>query len=146
MKYGNVTTPYDPRIINKPLPPAINHDRNPQWAFDILEIYPATVMFLSGPLYAVINLCPTAVNRCRMIMDVYMADPTNAAERVALEYGLVSVREVVREDLNTAEGCTDATGSGVLKHIQLGDQEIAVRHSYAVVEDAVRAYLAEKVA
>lgn len=49
----------------------------------------------------------------------------------------------MREDLNMAEGCTDALSSGVLQEIQLSDQEMAVRHSYQVIETAVRTYLAE---
>lgn len=34
-------------------------------------------------------------------------------------------------------------GRGVLPQIQLSDQEMAVRHSYQVIETAVRTYLAE---
>jgi hypothetical protein len=137
-KYGGATTPYDPRVKDRPLPSGINSSRDPNWAFDILEIYPNAVLFLSAPLYAVIRLWPSAVDRCRFEVDVHMNEPSNAAERVALEYGLVSLRDVIREDLNIAEGSTDALGSGALKEIQLSDQEIAVRHSYSVLNQVVK--------
>jgi hypothetical protein len=94
----------------------------------------------------VLSLWPKAVDRTVFEAQVYLPAPTNAAERVAIEYGLISLRDVMREDLNMAEGCTDALSSGVLPQIQLSDQEMAVRHSYAVVDRLVREYLAGRVA
>ncbi len=145
-KYGGPTTPYDPRVRERPLPPALNVSRLDNWAFDVLEIFPNTLIFQSAALYAVLSLWPSAVDRTLFDAQVYMPAPTNAAERVAIEYGLVSLRDVMREDLNMAEGCTDALSSGVLPEIQLSDQEMAVRHSYAVVDRLVREYLAGRVA
>ena len=69
-----------------------------------------------------------------------------SASAVHRIHGLLSIRDVIREDLNMAEGCTDALSSGVLQEIQLSDQELAVRHSYAVVDRLVREYLAGRVA
>jgi nitrite reductase/ring-hydroxylating ferredoxin subunit len=145
-KYGGPTTPYDPRVRERPLPPALNVSRLDNWAFDVLEVFPNTLIFQSAALYAVLSLWPSAVDRTRFDAQVYMPAPTNAAERVAIEYGLLSLRDVMREDLNMAEGCTDAMSSGVLQEIQLSDQELAVRHSYAVVDRLVREYLAGRVA
>jgi len=142
-KYGGATTPYDPRVRERQLPPALNVAKADAWAFDVVELFPNQVLFLSAPLMGFISLWPSAHDRCRVEIEVYMAPPTNAAERVAIEYGLLSIRDVIREDLNMAEGCTDALSSGVLPQIQLSDQEMAVRHSYQVIEAAVRAYLAE---
>jgi phage baseplate assembly protein W len=70
-----------------------------------------------------------------------MAEPTNAAERVSLEYGMLSLRDVVREDVNTAEGSTTMTRSGAVKEYVFSDQEMAVRHNYKVVDEAVQAWL-----
>jgi hypothetical protein len=142
-KYGGATTPYDPRVRERRLPPALNVAKADAWAFDVVELFPNQVLFLSAPLMGFISLWPSAHDRCRVEIEVYMAPPANAAERVAIEYGLLSIRDVIREDLNMAEGCTDALSSGVLQEIQLSDQEMAVRHSYQVIEAAVRAYLAE---
>ncbi|MBF6569753.1 MAG: aromatic ring-hydroxylating dioxygenase subunit alpha [Candidatus Binataceae bacterium] len=137
-KHGGAITPYDSRVKDRPLPSGINSNRDENWAFDILEIYPNAILFLSAPLYAVIGLWPSAVDRCRFEVEVYMNEPSNAAERVALEYGLVSLRDVIREDLNIAEGSTDALASGALKEMQLSDQEIAVRHSYSVLNQVMK--------
>jgi hypothetical protein len=112
------------------------------WAFDVVEVFPNSLIFQSAALYAVIGMWPQALDRCRFTASIYMPAPTNAAERVAIEYGLLSLRDVMREDLNMAEGCTDAVASGVLKAIQLSDQEIAVRHSYAMIDAAVQAWRA----
>lgn len=142
-RFGGATTPYDPRIRERAQPPAVNVAKAENWAFDILEIYPNQILFLSAPLMGFISLWPSAHDHCRAEITVYMAEPANAAERVAIEYGLLSIRDVIREDLNTAEGCTDALASGVLAEIQLSDQEMAVRHSYGVIDRAVRAYLSE---
>ena len=142
-KYGGLTTAYDARVRARQLPSGVNFAKADNWAFDVLELYPNQVWFLSGALVGLISLWPSAHNRCRAEIDVYMAPPSNAAERVAIEYGLLSLRDVIREDLNMAEGCTDAMSSGALKEIQLSDQEINVRHSYLVVDREVSAYLAE---
>jgi nitrite reductase/ring-hydroxylating ferredoxin subunit len=143
-QYGGPTTPYDPRVRARPLPTALNVSRLDNWAFDVLEIFPNTLIFQSAALYAVLSLWPKAVNQTVFEAQVYLPAPTNAAERVAIEYGLISLRDVMREDLNMAEGCTDAVSSGVLKEIQLSDQEMAVRHSYAVIDQLVREYLSRR--
>ena len=138
-RYG-ATTPYDPQSAGADMPPGINVDNDPNWAFDILEIFPNSILFLSAPFYAVISLWPSSVNRCRYIADIYAAPPENAAARVALEYGLVSLRDVLREDLNTAEGVTSLTGSHAVSAYTFSDQEIAVRHNYLVVDRMVPAW------
>lgn len=144
MRFGGATTPYDERVRARQTPPAINHKKDPMWAFDILELYPSQLLFLSGAMTAHIVLWPSAHNRSTLEVTVYMMEPSNAAERVALEYGLLSLRDVMREDLNMAEACTDALASGVLKEIQLSDQEACVRHSYEVIDKAVSEYLAQR--
>lgn len=87
-KYGGPTTPYDPRVRNRPSPPALNVSRLDNWAFDVLEVFPNTLIFQSAALYAVLSLWPSAVDRTLFDAQVYMPAPTNAAERVAIEYGL----------------------------------------------------------
>lgn len=110
------------------LPPGINPDKSNAWAFDILEIFPNSVMFLSANLFGIIRLWPTAANRTHCEVEVYLPAATTAAGRVAQEYGVLSLRDVVREDMNTAvaiQSVADANGE-----FTLCDQEIAVRHQY----------------
>ena len=144
MRFGGATTPYDDRVRARQHPPAVNHKNDPMWAFDILELYPSQLLFLSGAMTVHIVLWPSAHNRATLEVTAYLMKPTNAAERVALEYGLLSLRDVMREDLNMAEGCTDGLASGALKEIQLSDQEACVRHSYEVIDRAVNEYLAKQ--
>jgi nitrite reductase/ring-hydroxylating ferredoxin subunit len=142
-QYGSVT-PYDPRSAGADMPSGINCNNDPNWAFDIVEFFPNIVLFVSAPLYAVIRLWPSSENKCLYEADVYMSEPENAAARVALEYGLLSLRDVLREDINTAEGTTTMTRSGAVKEYIFSDQEIAVRHNYKVVDDMVQAWLKSK--
>lgn len=139
-KYG-VTTPYDMVAAGSDMPSGINANKDPHWAFDIVEFFPNSIIFVSAPLYAVITLWPTSEKECIHIVDTYMAEPTNAAERVSLEYGMLSLRDVVREDVNTAEASTTMTRSGAVKEYVFSDQEMAVRHNYKVVDEAVQAWL-----
>lgn len=142
-QYG-ATTPYDVQAGGADMPPGINANKDPGWAFDILEIVPNIVLFISAPLYAVISLWPSSEKECLYEADVYMSKPGDAAARVALEYGLLSLRDVLREDINTAEGITTMTSAGVLKDYVFSDQEIAVRHSYAVIDEMVQNWLASR--
>lgn len=142
-QYGAIT-PYDTKIAGSDMPPAINANKDPAWAFDIVEFFPNIILFVSAPLYAIISVWPSSEKKCLHISDVYMAEPKNAAERVALEYGMLSLRDVIREDVNTAEGSTTMTKSGALKEYIFSDQEIAVRHNYKKVDEAVQAWLARK--
>lgn len=139
-KYG-ATTPYDMMVAGSDMPSGINVNKDPHWAFDIVEFFPNIILFVSAPLYAVISLWPTSEKDCLHVSDVYMAEPKNAAERVALEYGLLSLRDVIREDVNTAEASTTMTRSGAVKEYVFSDQEMAVRHNYKVVDDMVQAWL-----
>lgn len=142
-QYG-ATTPYDVQAGGSDMPPGINANKDPGWAFDILEIVPNIVLFISAPLYAVISLWPSSEKECLYEADVYMSKPGDAAARVALEYGLLSLRDVLREDINTAEGITTMTSAGALKNYVFSDQEIAVRHSYAVIDEMVQNWLANR--
>lgn len=140
-QYG-ATTPYDVRAAGSDMAPGINVNKDPHWAFDIVEFFPNIILFVSAPLYAVIRLWPSSEKECLQVTDVYMSEPKNAAERVALEYGLLSLRDVIREDVNTAEGSTTMVKSGAIKEYVFSDQEIAVRHSYKTIDDMVQTWLA----
>lgn len=110
------------------LPAGINPAKSNAWAFDILELFPNAVMFLSANLFAIIRLWPTAADRTHCEVEIYLPQATTAAGRVAEEYGVVSLRDVVREDMNTAVGIQSVAEPG--GEFILCDQEIAVRHQY----------------
>ncbi|EJU15015.1 MULTISPECIES: aromatic ring-hydroxylating oxygenase subunit alpha [unclassified Sphingomonas] len=113
------------------LPPGINNTKSKDWAFDILEVFPNSVLFLSANLFGIIRLWPVAANRTHCELEVYLPTATTAAGRVSQEYGVVSLRDVVREDMNTAvaiQSVAEPDGEFVLC-----DQEIAVRHQYETI-------------
>src|SRR3546814_6628881 len=68
------------------LPPGINLDKSNEWAFDILEIFPNAVMFLSANLFGIIRLWPTAADRTHCELEVYLPPASTAAGRRSEEH------------------------------------------------------------
>lgn len=110
--------------------PRVNNSKSNEWAFDIVEVFPNAVMFLSAHSLAIIRLWPLAADRTHCEVEVYLPPTTTAAGLISQEYGVVSLRDVIREDMNTAvaiQSVADPNGE-----FTLCDQEIAVRHQYEV--------------
>lgn len=120
-------------------PRDINNTKSPDFAFDIMELFPNCVFFNSAHLQAIIRLWPISAGRTICEMEVNLAPAQTWAARLSQEYGRVSLRDVVREDMNTACAIQSVVDSD--DEFILCDQEIAVRHSYAVIEDAVNGLL-----
>lgn len=118
------------------LPTGVNPDRDPHWAFDINIIFP-TITFgpwANGSLL-VYQYWPTSVDETRFEIKFYWSKPKNAAEYINQEITRAMMISVVREDMSSLETTQEVYNSGAISHIQLSDQEIALRHSYQVVSD-----------
>lgn len=133
LKFGNVTA-YAKDASNK-LPPNVNIANADNHAFDILEIFPNQVMFNSANMMAVIQLWPESEKSTHCEVEVFLPHAKNWSEKLAQIYGRISLRDVVREDMNTAAGIQNVTKAS--DEFVLCDQEIAVRHSYFTVDQAV---------
>ena len=59
--------------------------------------------------------------------------------RIAQQNSQAALRDVIREDLVTLENTQSVLRSGAISHMQLNDNEIAVRHSYFKVAERVNA-------
>jgi len=64
----------------------------------------------------------------------YMYKPETAGDVISQEFPTAHQRDVLREDMSTLEGTQQMMASGVLKEMQLCDEEITVRHNHLSVE------------
>jgi len=57
--------------------------------------------------------------------------------RIAQQNSQAALRDVIREDLVTLENTQSVLRSGAISHMQLNDNEIAVRHSYYKIDERI---------
>ena len=135
-KFGSVTAYGGSK---SDFPKNVNPARADNFAFDILELFPNNVCFNSAHMSAIIRVWPVAADRTVCEMEVNLSPATNWAGRLSQEFGRLSLRDVVREDMNTAAGIQSVVGDS--DEFILCDQEIAVRHSYHVIDSVVNGTL-----
>jgi phenylpropionate dioxygenase-like ring-hydroxylating dioxygenase large terminal subunit len=115
-------------------PPGANPERHANWLFDINVLFPHFFIDVASGWYFTYHFWPVAVDETFWEYAFYMAEPQSAGERISREYSRIALRDVLREDHATVERTQAALMSGAVDRIWLSDQEIAVRHQYAVVE------------
>jgi len=122
---------------NHTLPPAVNPARAEHWLFDVIELFPNTVM-LCGQHYRIeLSFFPQSHERTVLIHETFAYKPENLAQRVAQELFRTREREVVREDLNLLEAQQHALSSGRLENVYLSRQEMALAHHFRVRDEMI---------
>jgi phenylpropionate dioxygenase-like ring-hydroxylating dioxygenase large terminal subunit len=121
------------------LPPGVNPSKNPLWAFDVSVIFPSLEIATANGWFLTQVYWPLSVSRARMEVRLYMYKPETAGDIIAQEFPAAHSRDVLREDMSTLEGSQQMIASGVIKKINLCDEEILVRHNHA----SVAQYMAE---
>ena len=119
------------------LPPGVNPSRNPAWAFDVDVVFPNLQFGAANGWCLVFFYWPLSVNKTLFEARTYMYKPETAGDIISQEYTLAHVRDVLREDMSTLEGTQQMMESGVLKYIQLCDEEITVRHNHVSVANFI---------
>jgi phenylpropionate dioxygenase-like ring-hydroxylating dioxygenase large terminal subunit len=139
-KYNAATsyTPTQAKNTAEGLPPGVNPDRVPSWAFDILSLFPNMVMLTAKGTYITMTFWPLSVNRTRVDAVFYMDPAKTLGERVGQEYTIAMMRDVIREDADTLEPVQRGLESGALTEIPFSDEEIACRHFYLTVDRMVK--------
>ena len=133
-KYGRKLTPaFDTELEG--LPAGVNPLRSDLWAFDNLHLFPNVVMLNSRSWHLALWFWPIDHERTLIRSQRLFYKAKNAGERFGQAFSKVRAREVLREDLNTLEATQEALASGVMEHIHLSRQEIAVQHHFKVSED-----------
>lgn len=133
---GNATLAPDPtkEMIR---PPQINPKNLPDWATDILIIFPmANIQPLQGFVGAQ-NYWPLAHDRTRWELEIYMLPPQSAAGEVAVEYNRAHLRDLIREDLQNLAWVQGNLKAGSKQHHVLGEMEVLIRAGYKTVAEQV---------
>lgn len=121
--------------------PGVNPAGIADWSFDINVLFPQFFVDPSNGFYFTMNFWPITVNRTRFEFRFHMFPAGKAGERVSQAYTHAIMRDAGLEDLGTVEHTQQMLESGAITHMQLGDQELLVRHSYAVADAFVRGEL-----
>lgn len=148
IKYGVVTSFTFPEPGAKPadLPVGVNPGGLPAWSFDVLGLFPNSVVLTGRGIYVTIVMWPEAVDRTFFDIRVYMKPVRNMAEQICREAIIAMTRDVMREDFDHVEPQQSALSPDAISHIQLSDQELAVRHGYAVLQQIIERGFAGEVA
>lgn len=134
-KHSRKMFPSFPKLEDlESLPPGVNPSRFPQWAFDIVHVFPNFVLGPQANTHSHMWFWPVdhEHTEVRILRFAYKAQ--NAADRVGHAYSKVRGREVLREDLATMEAALAATASGALPHIILSQQEMLIQNHYRAAE------------
>ena len=95
------------------------------------------IMLHGGHAYIGHTFLPLAVNRTYWNARCYMPPPKTLVEEFARECARTAVRDLWMEDGSTLEGTQKVLESGVLKYLQIQDQEIQIRHETKVMDEMV---------
>ena len=113
----------------------ISDRRAENWAFDVVQLFPNTVMLFGNHWHIEMTFWPIDADNTRFIGANYAYPAEDLGQRLSQDFVMSRGRFVVREDLSTLEAQHAALKSGALTHIQLSQQEIALQHHYRVLED-----------
>lgn len=101
---------------------------HPLWIFDNYLLFPNVVMFVQKGQIFIQRTIPISSDECVWEVDFYHTDRiTNFGELFSSEQGRIQIRDVLTEDLFTAEGIQANLKSGAVTHISLSAQEVALR-------------------
>jgi len=119
------------------LPPGVNPDRRTDWAFDETTIFPNFHFYTANGWALVVRYWPVDTEKCVYESTLYMAEPENAAQRVAIEQTAVMLFDVTLEDLSTVERTQDVLKCGAVTEMVLSRMETAIRHNHQACRAAI---------
>ena len=123
--------PVDPAT----LAPGVNPSRFPQWAFDIVHVFPNFVLGPQANTHSHMWFWPIDHEHTEIRIQRFAYEAKSPADRVAQAYSKVRAREVLREDLATMEAALAAIQSGAMPHIVLSQQEMLIQNHYRAADD-----------
>jgi phenylpropionate dioxygenase-like ring-hydroxylating dioxygenase large terminal subunit len=115
------------------LPPGVNAMRNPLWVFDIAVFFPTFEVSTANGWFLIMMYWPLSESKTRFEVRNYIYPPETAGDIISQEFMLAHQRDVLREDMSTLEGTQQMLASGVLKEMQICDEEITLRHNHLSV-------------
>ena len=137
-KHSRRMFPSFPVVDVEKLPPGVNPSRFPQWAFDIVHLFPNLVFGPQANTHSFMWFWPIdhEHTEIRNLRFAYAAK--TPADRVGHAHSKVRSREVMREDLATMEAALAASSCGALPHIVLSQQELLIQNHYRAADDMLQ--------
>ncbi|MDR3509519.1 MAG: aromatic ring-hydroxylating dioxygenase subunit alpha [Caulobacteraceae bacterium] len=121
------------------LPPTLNPDHRPNFAFELSVLFPNTLIHVSEGIWFTHQFWPMGHNKTLWEGRYYVAPPTSYSQRWALEHAMTLQRNAWLEDTATMEDTQRAMESGAKPFQNLQDDEILIRHGAHVVDTYVNA-------
>jgi phenylpropionate dioxygenase-like ring-hydroxylating dioxygenase large terminal subunit len=135
-RYGRQVLPaFDGDMTGMPV--GVNPDRAENWAFDVVHLFPNTLMLLGNHWHIELTFWPIDVDNTLITGGNYAYPAKDLGERLSQDFSLSRGRFIVREDLSTLEAQHAVLKSGKLSHFHLSQQEMALQHHYHVLADMV---------
>jgi phenylpropionate dioxygenase-like ring-hydroxylating dioxygenase large terminal subunit len=122
---------------NDLLPRGVNPTKAAEWSFDINVVFPNVIVDVLDGMYFTQEFWPVAVDEVYHEVNMYFPPPTSAAELFSRHHSAIELRDSILEDGSNIEPVQTALSKSQLTHLVLQDEEIAVRHSYRVVNEFV---------
>jgi len=121
------------------LPPTINPDKRPDFAFELSVLFPNTLIHVSEGIWFTHQFWPMGYNKTLWEGRYYVKAPTTYSQRWALEHAMTLQRNAWLEDTATMEDTQRAMESGAKRFQNLQDDEILIRHGAIMVDRYVNA-------
>ena len=116
----------------------LNED-HPLWIFDAYLLFPNVVLFIQKGQIFVQRTLPISPSECLWEVDFFHTGQVeDFGQLFNSEQGRIQIRDVLTEDLYTAEGIQKNFNAGVIKEIHVNRQEIAIRAYYHRLMSAVK--------
>ena len=121
---------------------------HPLWIFDNYLVFPNIVMFVQKGQILLQRTTPISADECIWEVDFFHTERAeNFGQLFNFEQGRIQIRDVLSEDLYTAEGIHANLKAGAISEVQLNKQEVVMRAFYrrlvAAIEDGPPLPLAE---
>jgi phenylpropionate dioxygenase-like ring-hydroxylating dioxygenase large terminal subunit len=120
-----------------PLPKMVNPTRHPNWGFEQTTLFPNYLIHVGEGLWFTHQFWPVSQNKCLWEGKYYLKPPKTNSQYWAQRYAVILQRNAWLEDTATMEDTQEAMSSGVLKQLNLGDDEVLLKHAFNTINDRV---------
>ncbi|MBB5686342.1 aromatic ring-hydroxylating oxygenase subunit alpha [Sphingobium boeckii] len=117
--------------------PGSNWSNNKYFAFDINGTFPNILIDVASGFFFTHQFWPISVNETRWVGSVYFLPPRKPSELLSQEQAYILIRDAWREDLSLGEAAQLALESRAMDHVHFADSEIALRHSFEAMKQAL---------
>lgn len=122
-------------------------DHHPLWIFDNYLVFPNIVIFVQKGQILLQRTVPVSADECMWEVDFFhTVKADNFGQLFNFEQGRIQIRDVLSEDLYTAEGIHSNFKAGAIDEMHINKQEVPIRAFYQALCRATGESCAEKTA